>query len=256
VSERSGIIDCHVHPTAAKGDGPAACAAEMLRFADRMGIEWQGLSLGPNFIAQPTEAQIEADNDFNAEMIALHPDRFFGYANLNPNLLFHSLREIDERIANGPFVGIKLWVALCCDHANVDAICERAAELRAPILQHTFFRTGGNLAGESSPDDIAALAARHPQVTFIAAHAGLNWERGIRAVADQPNVSVDTCGFDPEAGFTEMAVAWLGAERVVYGSDAAGRSFASQLAKVLGADITEAERELILSGNMRRVLGL
>ena len=256
MSERSGIIDCHVHPTAAKGTGAARCAEEMLRFADRMGIEWQGLSLGPTFIQQPTEAQIEADNDFNAEMIALHPDRFFGYANLNPNLLSHSLREIDERIANGPFVGIKLWVALCCDHPNVDAICERAAELHAPILQHTFFRTGGNLPGESSPDDIAALAARHPEVTFIAAHAGLNWERGIRAVADQPNVFVDTCGFDPEAGFTEMAVRWLGAERVVYGSDASGRSFASQLAKVHGADISDDDRRLILSGNMRRVLGL
>lgn len=251
-----GVIDCHIHPTAAKGEGERACADEMLRFADRMGIEWMGTSLGPSFFQQPTEEQIEADNDFNERLIACHSDRFFGYANLNPNLLHHSLEELDRRVAEGPFVGIKLWVAMCCDHANVDAICERAAELNAPILQHTFFRAGGNLPGESSPDHLAALAARHPVVTFIGAHAGLNWERGIRAVAGVSNVLVDTCGFDPEAGFTEMAVRWLGAERVVYGSDAAGRSFASQLAKVYGADITEVERELILRGNMREVLGL
>jgi predicted TIM-barrel fold metal-dependent hydrolase len=138
----------------------------------------------------------------------------------------------------------------------VDAICRRSAELNAPILQHTFFRTGGNLPNESSPADIAALAARNPDTTFIAAHAGLNWERGIRAVADVPNVLVDTCGFDPEAGFTEMAVRWLGAKRVVYGSDAAGRSFASQLAKVYGADISDESKRKILSGNMRRVLDL
>lgn len=251
-----GVIDCHVHPTAAKGEGPAACADAMLRYADRMGIQWLGTSLGPTFIHEPTEAEIERDNDFNAELIALHPDRFFGYVNLNPNFLFHALREMDERIAGGPFAGIKLWVAMCCDHPNVDAICKRAAELNAPVLQHTFFRTGANLPDESSPDDIAALAARHPEVTFIAAHAGLNWERGVRAVADVPNVLVDTCGFDPEAGFTEAAVAWLGAERVVYGSDAAGRSFASQLAKVYGADISHRQKQLILSGNMRRVLDL
>jgi predicted TIM-barrel fold metal-dependent hydrolase len=212
VSTTGGIVDCHVHPTAAKGEGPTACAAVMLRFADRMGIEWLGTSLGPSFFPEPTEAEIEADNDFNAELIALHP--------------------------------------------NVDAICERAAELNAPILQHTFFRTGGNRAGESSPDDLARLAARHREVTFIAAHAGLNWERGIRAVAEEPNVLVDTCGFDPEMGFTEMAVQWLGAGRVVYGSDAAGRSFASQLAKVHGADISADDRQRILSGNMRRVLDL
>src|SRR3712207_6583780 len=33
-----------------------------------------------------------------------------------------------------------------------------------------------------------------------------------------------------------MAVRELGAERILYGSDAGGRSFASQLAKVTGAD--------------------
>ena len=38
-------------------------------------------------------------------------------------------------------------------------------------------------------------------------------------------------------------------ERVVFGSDATGRSFTSQLAKVYGADITEDERDKILYGN-------
>ena len=48
----------------------------------------------------------------------------------------------------------------------------------------------------------------------------------------------------------------LGAERVVWGSDAAGRSFASQLAKVLGADITAGQRDLILGGNIARLMRL
>ncbi len=250
------IIDCHVHPTAAKGGSPTDCADRLLSYADRMGVELMGLSLGPIFVQQPTPEQVEADNDYNAELIERWPDRFFGYTNLNPNYLRHSLAELDRRVAGGPFMGIKLWVAICCDHPNLDPICERAAELDAPILQHTFFRTGGNMPTESSPAHLATLAARHPDVTFIAAHAGLNWERGIRAVAPQPNILVDTCGFDPEMGYTEMAVAWLGSERVVYGSDAAGRSFASQLAKVHGADISDADKRKILGANMRRVLSL
>ncbi|MGC9319592.1 MAG: amidohydrolase family protein [Armatimonadota bacterium] len=250
------IIDCHIHPTAAVGGSPADCAKELLPFADRMGIEMMGVSLGPRFFPQPTEAQIEADNDFNARLIKLHPDRFFSYANLNPNYLRHSLEELDRRVANGPFVGIKLWIALCCAHPNLDPICEWAAELGAPILQHTFLRAGGNLPHESSPADLVALAARHPDVTFIAAHAGLDWERGLATVAPRPNILVDTCGFDPEMGFTEMAVRELGARRVVYGSDATGRSFASQLAKVRGADISEETRCRVLGGNMRSVLHL
>jgi len=47
----------------------------------------------------------------------------------------------------------------------------------------------------------------------------------------------------------------LGAERVVYGSGVGGRSFASQLAKVMGADIPEASKALVLGGNLRRLLG-
>jgi predicted TIM-barrel fold metal-dependent hydrolase len=51
-----------------------------------------------------------------------------------------------------------------------------------------------------------------------------------------------------------MAVRELGAERVIYGSDAGGRSFASQLAKVTGAEIPESARRLILGENLRRLL--
>ena len=56
------------------------------------------------------------------------------------------------------------------------------------------------------------------------------------------------------AGYTEMAVRELGAERVLYGSDASGRSFASQLAKVFGADIPESAKRLILGENLKRLL--
>jgi len=51
-----------------------------------------------------------------------------------------------------------------------------------------------------------------------------------------------------------MAVRELGAEHVMYGSDIGGRSFASQLAKVLGARIPAAARPLIFGENLRRVL--
>ena len=52
----------------------------------------------------------------------------------------------------------------------------------------------------------------------------------------------------------ELAVKELGAERVIYGSDVSGRSFGSQLAKVYGARISENEKQLIFSGNLRRIL--
>ena len=51
-----------------------------------------------------------------------------------------------------------------------------------------------------------------------------------------------------------MAVRELGAERVIYGSDVGGRSFASQIAKVIGADVPDSAKESILGGNLRRLL--
>jgi len=102
--------------------------------------------------------------------------------------------------------------------------------------------------------DLVELAARHPRATIICGHAGGDWEQGIRAVRAQKHVAVDLGGGDPAAGVTEMAVRELGAERVIYGSDAGGRSFASQLAKVQGADISDEAKRLILGANLKRLL--
>jgi predicted TIM-barrel fold metal-dependent hydrolase len=51
-----------------------------------------------------------------------------------------------------------------------------------------------------------------------------------------------------------MAVRELGAERIIYGSDVGGRSFASQLAKVHGANISASAKRLILGENLKRLL--
>ena len=136
----------------------------------------------------------------------------------------------------------------------LDPIVERAIELKAPVLQHTFVKVTGNLPAESTPDHLAQLAARHPRASFIAAHVGGQWEWGIRAIRATANVTAEICGSDPTAGMVEMAVRELGAGRVMYGSDFGGRSFASQLAKVHGADIPDEAKRLILGGNIRRML--
>ena len=112
----------------------------------------------------------------------------------------------------------------------------------------------GNEPGESTPMDVAALARRHPSTTLVCGHSGGDWERGICAIRETKNVSLGIAGFDPTAGVTEMAVRELGVRRVLYGTDVGGRCFISQLAKVLGADATEREKQLILGENLARLL--
>jgi predicted TIM-barrel fold metal-dependent hydrolase len=202
----------------------------------------------------PLPERFRADNDQVLEAVRRWPGRAFGFVYLNPKHVQASLEELDRCVRRGPMVGVKLWVAQRCNAPELDPIVRRAAELKAVIYQHTWLKITGNLPGESTPFDLAELAARHPDAPLICGHAGGDWERGIRAVRAHQNVYVELGGGDPVAGVTEAAVRELGAERVLFGSDAGGRSFASQLAKVLGAAIPAAAKRLILAGNLKRLL--
>lgn len=247
------IIDCHVHLFA---DPPAQADAvhHMLACMDRLGIDQACLSLGNRLIIQPTAEELRESNEWVAKAVALAPERIIGFVYCSPNHPELSLELVDQHVVSGPFRGIKLWVCQLCDHSGYDPVCARAGQLGLPVLQHTWYKATGNMPTESEPKHLLALAQRHPATHFIMAHAGGDWERGLRLVRQQPNIFPDTCGNDPEAGFTELAVKLVGPERVVFGSDATGRSFGSQLAKVTGADLSEADKRLILGGNLLRLM--
>jgi uncharacterized protein len=247
------IWDTHGHLSSADKT-PAEQIANLLKIADRMHIERIVVFMGYPWVYDPSPDEVRRQNDQVLQAIESSNGRALGFVYLNPKHTQASLDELDRCVRDGPMVGVKLWVAIHCNDKCLDPIVERAAEFKAPILQHTWYKITGNMPGESTADDLAALAARHPNASFIAAHAGGDWEHGIRAIRGTANVTAEICGGDPTAGVVEMAVRELGAERVMYGSDFTGRSFASQLAKVVGADVPEEAKRLILAGNLRRML--
>lgn len=248
------IWDGHCHLTGAPGVTPEERIHSMVKLADRMGVSRLCVFMGMQFNYDPSAEKLKADNDEVLRAIAAEPDRAIGFVYLNPKHLETNLEELDRCIARGPMAAIKLWVAQNCDTPEVDAIVRRAAELNAPIFQHTWDKITGNLPGESRAEDLARLASRHPNAVFICGHTGGDWEKGIRAIRPYENIYADLGGGDPVSGFTEMAVRELGAERVVFGSDIGGRSYGSQLAKVFGARISENDKRLILAENLKRIL--
>lgn len=221
-----------------------------------MSIDRCVVCLGDRLKPKPAAADLRSDNDYILRAIEHRPDRLIGFVYCSPNHPDASVAEIDRHIANGPMRGVKLWICAQADHTGNDPIVARCTELGVPILQHTWLKITGNEEGESTPYHLAELARRHPHAQFLMAHSGGDWERGLRIIRHVPNIATDLCGGNPERGQTELAVRLLGAQRVVFGSDAGGRSFASQLAKVLGAQISEADRALILGGNIARMMGL
>lgn len=182
--------------------------------------------------------------------------RWFAY--LNPQNDNWAI-ELHRAVAEGA-CGVKLWAAIRDPRTGslerVPPVLDAALRRRLPVLIHTFHRTDENLPGEITVAEFAALARRFPELPLIAAHAGGNWRQCLGLLRRVPNAFVDICGGYPETGMVEALVADLGAEHVLYGSDALGRSFASQIAKVAFANLPDADRERILWGNAARILDL
>jgi hypothetical protein len=187
------------------------------------------------------------------------PDLLLAMIKLDPHDVPGSLEALDRWLGDGPMVGVYFSgdgpKALTCTHPNFSPIVERIAKYDGLIMQHTWFKTGGKQGqGESTPRELAELARRFPEQKFVCAHAGGEWERGIRAVRNSPNILVETSGFDATAGFVEMAVRELGSNRIVFGSHLPSRSLGTEVGKVIGAEITDRDRRMIFGENLRGLL--
>jgi hypothetical protein len=246
------IIDSHVHIN--KTDD----VVHLIRSASRSNIKLLMIcSLGVSGYTQyPTPEQVISANNAVLEAMKHFPDEVRGICYVNPQHTQESLAEIDRCITHGPMVGIKLWVASKASDPKVEPIAEKAVENDVPILQHSWNKVTGNMEDESTPADVAVLAQKYPELRIHMAHlygAGL---RGIADIAAFSNIYVDTGGGEPEAGILEYAVQELGAERILFGSDAPGRGFAVQLGKVTGSNITKEVNDMILWKNTKRVYNL
>lgn len=245
------IIDVHVHY---RSD---AQLAQALRQAERLEMVLCVNSINLESTVSPHFPSVEfvaACNDRTLKAARENPRRVIPFWYLNPVHEEAARAELQRRVAQhqGP-QGVKLWMALKGNEACVDPVLELCAEYRLPVLQHTNIEAGGTLPTETTPQEMREMALRHPDVTFLWGHAGSDYEYGVKCALGVPNVLMDIGGNEATNGYTELLVRYLGAERVVYGSDATGRSFASQLAKVYGADISDYERESILYRNAKEL---
>ena len=251
-----GIIDVHVH-AGQQFSGtrhPDDFLGDLAADARRCGISRLCTSvLGHNgYTANPTVAELDSANAQAAAAVERDPI-YAGVVFCSPEHPDESVEHMRRLIAEGPFVGVKLWIARKASDPALDPIVAYAGELGVPVLQHAWYKTVGQLPGESTPADVADLARRHPGTTIQMAHLSGCGERGVLDVAPYPNVVVDTCGGDPESGMVRFAIDVLGPERVLFGSDAPGRDFAVQLSRVLAEDLDPETLNAVLAGNARRI---
>ena len=85
---------------------------------------------------------------------------------------------------------------------------------------------------------------------------GPEWASAIEVSAQADNLYLDTCCSYADRDKVAEAVRVLGAEKIMFGSGMTENNPFGQKAVVLDADITTAQKELILYGNAVRLFGI
>ena len=254
----SVIIDIHTHVVLGDlKEDPRHALDRLLLLADHVGID-RLCMLGNvgRFGIHPAARGVRTINNVTLKLMKHRPDRVFGFCYLNPVNDPAFLDEELERCVAAGMRGIKLWVAVNARDSRLDPIMARAGQLGIPVLHHAWYKTVQKGPTESDPSDIADLARRFPGTNIVMAHLIAAGIRGVLDIQPCHNVSIDTSGSQPQAGIIEYAVKKIGAERIVFGSDMGVRDYASSLAKVEGARISQREHGLILGENAARLLKL
>lgn len=245
------IIDSHVHILHAEETHLTA----LLRDADRWGIDRLCISsLSRVWTPKPDEAALEEAAQDVLAACERHPDRFIGFTYVSAEHVNKSLELMERCVANGPCRFLKLWISQFATDARLTPLYERAIELNAPVMMHTWTKATGNLENESTLHHAVEVSRRFPRLRLWAAHYGGRWEEAGRIAAASPTLCLDLSGGEPEAGILDTLLKRLPAERIFYGSDAPGRTFAVQISKVYGATLLPRQKELILGENIQRWL--
>jgi uncharacterized protein len=230
-----------------------------LEFMDSFGISQAALMPGHSYRAPNGLADVRAINDGLHAYAALS-DRFAAvFGTLDPRHGEANHAEVERLHALG-FRGVS-WhhrmQGLPMDHAIMFGIVERMDTCGMIAMPHCY--ANGDF---ESPWRMRRLAQRFPHTQFVALDAMTspeNVDQLIGLAEDCPNVTIDLTSSLTGPRGVERAVARLGADRLVFGSNCYSMSRVGRISAldvVEEAGLGEAEREAILGGNARRILGI
>ena len=223
------LIDAHahfLHEGCGRSDWKEVNAARF-RAGKRIGITCHVASIlgtyghrSPTYFPSPDDVTL--GNDAMLEMCKTEGELVRMLVTVNPNHTKHALHEIERCVARGA-VGIKLLASRRADDPLLDPICEAAAQGRLPILHHIWQHRRREWPNQEISDgaDLARLARRHPRVTFILAHigGGGDYLHSFAAIRDVKNIVADTSGSGVDRGMLDEAVAAIGSQRLLWGTD-------------------------------------
>ncbi|MBT3379248.1 MAG: amidohydrolase [Lentisphaerae bacterium] len=242
--QRFRIIDMHVHNWSLFAD-----TAYLVECLDRFELDALVILSNLNGGQEPSAEQVTAANEATLRLRDHVGERIIPFAYVNAQHTDNALQQV-AWCASHDFRGLKYWISQRAVAPCTTTVTEAALEHGWPVLYHSYFRPHGEPpAQESPPGEIAELARRFPQGQFIMAHMGAQFEHGLAAVADCPNVAVDYAGSINEKGAYETAIERLGPERVLFGTDMPA-CFYTNAGRVLELDVDDAVKQMIFADNL------
>ena len=203
-----------------------------------------------------TAHQVRSINEFILREVKAHPE-FIGFITLHQDLTEEEVSsEVEWAVANG-LRGIKLHPDF--QKFNIDDECAekfyRAASGKLPIL----FHVGDDRYDFSSPERLVRMAEKYPELNFIAAHFGgyRCWDK-VSVYKGLSNVYFDTCSSLPfiSAEKAREIIDMFGADKFFFATDFPMWDSKREMERFNQITLTEEEREMIFSGNIKRLLGV
>jgi len=255
-------IDAHTHVTRPGGKWYGKWSFDFA--PERMLSEMNRNGVDKCVIVNPSSGVLENDiknNDFVADVVKRWPDRFIGFAAINPLFGDSAIKEMERAINVLGLKGIKLYPpnGYPIDSPIAFPVVEKAIKMRIPITIHSDYN--GKFC---SPHQIARLASFYPEATLIMAHQGMDSDMywfTPEIIKRYENVYLDSAATPDHPDVTFVyPVRELGTHRIIFGSDALPLNQAVALKKLEEAErlwgLTKEEKKHILGENIIQILGL
>jgi predicted TIM-barrel fold metal-dependent hydrolase len=242
-------IDTHCHIGKSENSASGGIDGdELVRGMDRHGIS------AAIVLPLPSIEDFVSQHDLIARLAERHPGRIFGAVCIRPRVgqeIVH--RETKRCVEQLGFVAMKFHPM---HHGGSpasprgDTIFEVAREFGLPVMSHT-----GPGAPWALPSMLIPAARKYPEVTFIAAHAGMEIYAEDAGVAGSvcDNILLDSAW--TSTGATTKLIHQLGANRMMMSTDLPTNN-ATEMAKWRDLPISEAERNECLVNVPVRVFRL
>lgn len=277
-------IDVHVHPSTEEylkaALGPFTEATEKyfrtsipVITIDEMAAEFEADDVLAVLFAWDAETATglpPVTNDYIADAVRARPDRFRGFASVDPHKGGAAIAELERAVSELGLIGLKTQAGaqdFRPDDRQFYPLWEKAAELGIPVLFHV--GTTGLGAGTPGgmgikldnmrPIYVDTVAADFPELKIIAAHPAWPWQDEMIAIAlHKANVWIDLSGWSPKY-FSEALVREIKTrlqDRVMFGTDYPFITYSKWISAFDELGISDDVRTKVVKTNAATLLGI